>query len=377
MKKILKRETMLSFLIVGLLMFNLVGCSQSVSSPSKQNPSMAASQTADSKRTITDMAGRTVTVPSNIKTAFSTSPVGAIMLYALCPDKMVGWNYDPRPTEKKYILPKYQSLPNLGGWYAKFTGNTEEILKIHPDVIIDMGDITKTESSNADKIQQQLGIPVVLVDAPVLKMDKACEFMGDLLGEKAKGQELADYCRNTIADVTARAAKIPADKKVKVYYAEGPNGLQSEPDGSSHIEALGIVGGLNVAKGISLGGASGQSPVSLEQVLAWNPDVIISWTEEQGGYYKGILSDPSWKPTKAVQQNRVYQLPDAPFCWMDRPPSINRIIGFKWLGNLLYPDVYNYDMVAEAKDFFQKFYHYNLSDDEAKAIMAQVQPLKN
>lgn len=95
MKKILKRETMLSFLIVGLLMFNLVGCSQSASSPSKQNPSMAASQTADSKRTITDMAGRTVTVPSNIKTAFSTSPVGAIMLYALCPDKMVGWNYDP------------------------------------------------------------------------------------------------------------------------------------------------------------------------------------------------------------------------------------------------------------------------------------------
>ena len=370
-----KRRTsgLLSLMIMALLMLNLAGCSQSTSTQTKQNSATPTSQTTETKRTITDMGGRTVTVPSNIKTAYAISPVGSIMLYALCPDKMVGWNYDLRPSERKYILPKYQSLPNIGGWYATNTGNPEEILKIHPDVIIDMGDLNKAEAANADKIQEQLGIPVVLVDAPVLKMDKACEFMGDLLGEKVKGQELADYCRNTLADVTAKEAKIPQDKRISVYYAEGAKGLQSEPDGSTHIEALGVVGGLNVAK-VSLGGKAGLSPVSLEQVLAWNPEVIIAWGEEQGGFYKGILSDPSWKGIKAVQQNRVYQIPDGPFCWFDRPPSINRIIGFKWLGNLLYPDVFDYNMVAEVKDFFAKFYHYNLTDEEAKTLLAQIKP---
>jgi len=329
---------------------------------------------ADSKRLIKDMAGRIVSVPCTIKTAFASSPVGSIMLYALCPDKMIGWNNALRATKKKYILPRYQALPDLGGWYGERTGNIEQILKLCPDVIIGMGDITPLKISHADNIQQQLGIPVVLVDTPVTKMDKACEFMGILLGEETRAQELADYCRNTIADVAARAAIIPKEKLVSVYYAEGANGLHTEPDGSKHIETLSLVGGINVAK-VALRGGKGMSPVSQEQILFWNPEVILAWGEEQGGYYKGILTDQSWAGIKAVRQHRVYQIPNAPFNWLDRPPSINRIIGLKWLGNLLYPDVFNYNMVAEVKNFYAKFYHYDLSDEDAKALLAQVQSI--
>ncbi|WP_088186831.1 ABC transporter substrate-binding protein [Desulfosporosinus sp. FKA] len=363
---------LLGIMLIALLMLNLAGCSQAALTQAGQKPATQNGQTADAQRTITDMAGRSVKVPVTIKTAFSTSPVAAIMLYALCPNKMVGWNYDFQPGDKKFIAPKYQALPNLGGWYAKNTGSTEEILKIHPDVIIDMGDITKTEMSNADKIQKQLGIPVVLVQSdPISQMDKACQFLGGLLGEKARAQELADYCRQTAADVKAKASTIPKDKQVRVYYAEGPKGLQTEPDGSMHIETLNIVGGINVAQGVQRAGQAGQSPVSMEQVLSWNPDVIMAWGDSQGGYYHKILSDSGWKDIKAVQQHRVYQIPTAPFNWFDRPPSVNRIIGFKWLGNLLYPDIFNYNMVSEVKRFYGLFYHYNLTDDEAKALLAQ------
>ncbi len=362
-----KISCLLILAIMALLALNLAGCGQTPSTPAGQ---------ASATRTITDMGGRTVTVPATIKTAFSTSPVGGIMLYALCPDKMAGWNYDLRPEDKKFILPEYQNLPNLGGWYAKNTGNVDELLKIHPDVIIDMGDISKTEVSIADKIQKQLVIPVVLVDSPVTRMDKSIEFLGNLLGEKTRAKELADYCSNTIADVSAKAAKIPQDKRVRVYYAEGMKGLQTEPDGSTHIETLQIVGGINVANVTAQGSGgmnAGMTPVSLEHVLSWNPDVILAWKENQGGYYQGILSDPDWKDIKAVQQHRVYQIPNSPFNWFDRPPSINRIIGFKWLSHLLYPDVFSYDMVAEVKDFYAKFYHFNLTDEQAKTLLGQNQ----
>ncbi|MDQ7095669.1 ABC transporter substrate-binding protein [Desulfosporosinus sp. PR] len=326
--------------------------------------------TTGSQRTIKDRAGRIVSVPRVIKRAFATSPMGSIILYSLCPYKMVGWNNVPRFTENRYILPQCQSLPGLGGWYGRNTGNTEGILQLHPDVLIGMGDVTPAKISKADRIQQQLGIPVVLIDAPMAKMDEACEFMGALLGERTRAHELAEYCRNTIVDVSARAARIPKEKRVKVYYAEGVKGLHTEPEGSRHIEVLSLVGGDNVAK-LPLNEGVGMSPVSLRELLLWNPEVILAWGEGQGGYYQGILTDPSWRGLRAVQQNRVYQIPSAPFNWLDRPPSINRILGVKWLGNLLYPDVFNYNMVEEVREFFIKFYHCNLSGAEARVLLAQ------
>lgn len=139
-------------LVVALiLMLSLVGCGgQKVT----QNQGQAG------LRTITDMAGRKVQVPEHIDKVFGTSPVASIMVYTLATDKLVGWNYDLRPLEKKYILPKYQTLPNLGGWYAKNTGNTEELLKIHPDLLLSVGTITETDISLANRIQNQLRIPV-------------------------------------------------------------------------------------------------------------------------------------------------------------------------------------------------------------------------
>jgi len=321
-------------------------------------------------REITDDAGRKLVIPQEISKVYGTSPVATILVYTLAPEKLAGWNYELRKEDLKYLLPETHSLPNLGGWQSKNTGNIEEILKAKPDVIISMGQITDTDISLADKIQGQVGIPVIMVNLSLTEMDKAYDFMGDLLGKQERAKELGDYCKATIQDIKAKAAMIPDDRKVKVYYAEGPEGLQTEPEGSSHIETLEIVGGLNVAADVPAAGKSGMTQVSLEQVLAWKPDVILSWNENQGGAYKLIISDERWSKLEAVKENRVYEIPNSPYNWFDRPPSVNRIIGFKWLGNLLYPDVYNYDIVEEAKEFYRLFYHYPLSDQEAKELLA-------
>lgn len=315
---------------------------------------------------ITDMAGREVTVPTKIDKVFCVSPVGTILVYTLDPDLLVGWNYDLRPGEKEYILPKYQSLPNLGGWYAKATCNTEELLKIKPDVILSVGNL---DTEQADKIEQQTGLPVVMIDGDdLMNLDKAYEFAGKLLNMEKKANELGAYCRETARDVQAKSKTISDNQRVKVYYAEGAAGLETDPKGSSHTATLDIVGGLNVAD-VAMKGGMGMTPVSLEQVLAWNPDVIISWNDTQGGYYSKLLTDSKWQSITAVKNQKVYAVPSGPFNWFDRPPSVNRILGLKWLGNLLYPDVYNYDMAKETREFYKKFYHYDLSDQEIDALL--------
>ena len=139
--------------------------------------------------------------------------------------------------DKKYIPKKYQSLPFLGGLQMNGKINTEELMKAKPDVIFSIGPdaIDQTSVSTADKLQQQLNIPVIVIDSNVDKMAKAYETMGKLLGVEDRAKELADYCSNTVKEVTAATKDIPKEKRVSVYYAEGPKGLATEPTGSSHL----------------------------------------------------------------------------------------------------------------------------------------------
>jgi iron complex transport system substrate-binding protein len=325
-------------------------------------------QEVSSRRAIEDMAGRSVTVPDEIDKVFCTSATGTVVMYSLCPEKMVGWNYDLSDIEKKYILSEYKELPNLGGWFGKNTGNIEEILKINPDVIISLGVITDSEKSTADRIQQQLGMPVVLVDGELTNIDRAYEFLGELLGVESKAQQLADYCRQTMQEIKAAAEQIPEEKRVRVYYAEGPKGLQTDPQHSIHTQVLDLVGGVNVAD-VSIDVGQGMADVSLEQVMAWDPELIICWHDVRGGCYSEIINNKKWSEIKAVKDNQVYQIPHGPFSWFDRPWSVNRVLGLKWTAELLYPEYFQYDIKKETKEFYEKFYHYQLTDEEVDELL--------
>ena len=339
----------------------LAGCS-------KEKAPETVTPTEPTVRTIVDDAQREHTIPTEIKKVFSTSPVGTILLYTLDPELLIGWNYELREGEKEYILPELHSLPNLGGWYAKATCNTEELLKMNPDIIISVGVIDEMAVSQADEIQEQIGIPVIIINGELAQFDKTYEFAGKLLNREKKAQELAAYCQKAISDAQNKSKTIAAEKRLKVYYAEGAAGLETDPRMSRHTEVLEMVGGVNVAE-VSMKGGMGMTPVSLEQVLSWNPDVIISWNRTQGGYFDKIMTDPKWKGIAAVQNKNVYAVPSGPFNWFDRPPSANRILGIKWLGNLLYPDIYKYDMAKETKEFYKKFYHYDLTDEELTSLL--------
>ncbi|MEQ8196533.1 MAG: ABC transporter substrate-binding protein [Clostridiaceae bacterium] len=357
-----KKTKIFSLLILCMIIFSafsgLTGCGKK-------------SETAqDATQTITDDAGRKVTIPAKINKCYYTSPVGAIMVYTLNPDKMAGWPMQLTDSVKKYIPEKYASLPFLGGLQMNAKINTEELAKAKPDVIFNVADdaTSETSVSTADKLQQQINIPVIVVDSSFGKIDKAYAFMGKILGAEDKAKELSDYCVNTVKEVTAATKDIPEEKRVSVYYAEGPKGLATEPSGSSHALVLDMVNGKNIAK-VKVNGGGGMSEVSMEQVLSWNPDVIISWGKDSGGAYDIIKTSQDWKNINAVKNGKVYEIPSVPFNWFDRPPSVNRYLGLKWLAATLYPDAYKVNMVYEVKKFYSIFYHADLSDDDAKALL--------
>lgn len=316
---------------------------------------------------IIDMAGREIVLPKNVETVFSTGPVGTIVLYSLDPDKTVAWNYSLKDGEKRYIDKKHHNLPNLGG-AGKEIVNYEELLKINPDILITMGKMDEGSISEVEEMERRLDKSIIILDDDINKLDEVYLLLGKILGEEEKAVELAKYCKDVLDDIEKNSKILTDDMKVNLYYAEGPDGLQTEPAGSWHGLVMDMVGANNVVQ-LEEEGTVGKSEVSIEQVLAWNPDIIISWDDERGGYYSGILEDPIWKDVKAVKDGEVYEIPNKPFNWLDRPPSVNRVLGLKWLGNLLYPDIYDYNMRDEVKEFYHLFYHYDLTEDEIDELL--------
>jgi iron complex transport system substrate-binding protein len=317
------------------------------------------------------MAGRTVMVPAKIHKVLGMSPVATVLIYTLAPETLAGWNYQPDPDELAMIEEPYRNLPVLGGWFGKnITGNLEEIVKAHPDVLISMGDAMG--AATAERVQEQTHIPVVVLDGALEKLPDAYSKAAELLGHEQRAAQLAAECRKTLDEIASKVRAIPAEKRRRVYYAEGPTGLETEPANSIHSEALNFAGAANVAAVPNQQGY-GHTPVSLEQILVWNPEVIISGydhTSTPGEFYRKVWSDPAWSRTPAVRNRAVFETPQYPFNWIDRPPSVNRIVGLKWIANLLYPDLFRYDMREETRAFYRTFYRRDLSSAELDRILA-------
>ena len=333
------------------------------------NVSFAAGRT----RQVVDDAGRTKDINANITKVFSTSPMGTIFMYCLNPKKIAGLSWQITAEEKKYTSAEYQKLPYLGGNFGgkKNTMNFEVILKVKPDFILSVGDIDDMAVSDADALEKKLGIPVLLYDGSLEKTAETFLKLGDVTGEKKRSRELSLYIVKSLKETKSIVAKIPENGKIRLYYAEGVNGLETDPEGSSHSELVELCGGINVAEGQILRGY-GRTGVSIEQVLSWNPELIIVCTDQgfsEGGFFDKIYTDPVWANINAVKNRCVYEIPYAPFNWFDRPPSANRIIGIKWLANLLYPEHFKYDIKKETKDFYKLFYNRVLTDGEVDDIL--------
>ena len=367
-----KKQVLALLLVFVLSMSILTACGKKDGVPEPEVSSTepeAPQEVEPATRVIKDMAGREMEIPTKIEKVFTTSSVGTIALYSINPSLIAGLNSDVTELEEKYLTKEYTSLPVLGRYKAGDSANEEEILKAAPDIILSMGDIDERWISEADEAQEKLGIPFLMIDGDMENMDATYEFLGDILGEEERCKVLADYVKETIEDTKKIADTIAEDERVRVYYGSGEP-LSTNVAGSIHAQAIDLIGAINVAD-VTVEKATGTVEVSIEEVLNWDPDLIIAIkdSKEDESSYEIIKTDPKWANISAVKEGHVYAIPNAPFNWFDRPPSINRLMGVRWLGNLVYPEYFDIDIKQETKDFYELFYHRPLTDDEVDEIL--------
>ncbi len=325
-----------------------------------------------SARMVTDSAGRVVEIPDRVETVFAAGPPASILVYIVQPDALTGWPRALREEELPYIAAPYRGLPETG----RLTGrggeaNLERVLEIAPDLIIDFGSVTDTYVDLADRVQAQTGIPYLLIDGRFDNTAAALRLVGDVLGVPDRGEELAAHVEGTFSRLDALLEEVPADARPRVYLARGPDGLETGLAGSINTEIIERAGGINVADpGPGADVRRGIVQASPEQVIIADPGIVLTWDRS---FYRRVWSDPLWQGISAVRAKRVYLSPTAPFGWIDRPPSLNRVMGLIWLAGLFYPDRWDGDLRAETREFYRLYYHVDLGEDDLEVLLEWAQ----
>jgi iron complex transport system substrate-binding protein len=313
---------------------------------------------------VTDSAGRHVTIPATIQRVMPAGPPAALLLYALAPEKLIGWPSPLSPETQALLPPAYAGLPVVGRLTSKKPLTAEAIAKLHPDLILDFGDVEPDYVALADKIQQETGIPYLLFDGRLAQTPEILRKVGALLGEAAAGARLADYAEAEVKQIAAGLAGLPPAQRPGVYYARGSTGLQTGPAGSLLGEIVDMAGGRNLAPPT---GSSAPEKTSLAEIARWDPDVVIT---QDAGLYRAMPTDPGWRALRAVQAHHIHLAPELPFGWIDEPPGINRLLGLRWLAATLHPQIFPWNERAAARAFCELFYHAKLSDAALDRILA-------
>ena len=316
-------------------------------------------------RPFTDAAGRTVELPETVTRVLAAGPPASVLLYTLVPDKLAGWVSAPAAEAKPFLVPAARDLPVFGRLTGRGgTANVEMVLSAKPDLIVDVGSIGATYASLADRVQAQTGIPYVLLDGSFTKTPETYRQLGVIVGAQARGDMLASEAERMMREIESKLATVPPDKRPRVYYGRGPKGLETGLAGSINTEILDAAGADNVA---AAAGSGGLATVSPEQVLAWNPDIILTLDESVRA---AVLSDPVWSGLPAVRDKRVYRAPNLPFGWFDAPPGVNRLIGLSWLAALFHPDLFPQDLRETTRAFYKTFYAVELTGEQLDTLLA-------
>jgi iron complex transport system substrate-binding protein len=311
---------------------------------------------------VTDATGRTLPIPTKVARVFPAGPPAAILLYTLAPDLLLDWPRANRPEECAYMLPDVCARPEVGRLTGRGnTANLETVIALKPDLILDVGSTRATFVSLAERVQVQTGIPYALLDGRFDAIPETYRKLGELIHRPADAKKLADYSDHTLKTITGRIADIPQNKRPRVYYARGPRGLVTGLGGSINVETIELL-----ARNVAGGTHGGLANVSIEQVLLWNPQVIVTIDR----FFAAVVyQDPAWRAVDAVKNERVHLSPKMPFGWVDFPPAVNRLIGLWWLAKILYPERFPEDMTELTREFYTMFYHRTPTDAQIAHVL--------
>jgi iron complex transport system substrate-binding protein len=288
------------------------------------------------------------------------------LIYAVSPDALCAWNNPNvgRALQMQKLFVKKEVLERAAVGSREMGGmNVESLLLQKPTAII-LADFVKQEIMS-ERMAKNAGVEVVKLNFERFEdYPKSIREIGRVAYVSKRADHLARFVENIMLDLKKRVGSIPENKRMKVYYASSPNGMETAAGNTVHDHVISYAGGINAFPPKSALNKI-RFKVTFEQVLEYNPDVVIINDRE---FATKITTLPGWKNLRAVKAGKVYTIPDAPVSWMDRPVSMFQLMGSWWLASKLYPDKFPEGYKPMAEKFFQELLQTKLDAARWKMI---------
>ncbi|HVI50563.1 MAG TPA: ABC transporter substrate-binding protein [Candidatus Sulfotelmatobacter sp.] len=312
---------------------------------------------------VVDMAGRTVAVPDRIERV--------ACLEVLCFQKMLMLGAADKVTEMTmtnapWMVTVYPAVASIAKIPVEV--NFEDLLAQRVDAVFYAYSAQKTGAKLASLglaglVSQPEAGNVATAEGYIGEYKRAVRMFAKVLGGDAvaRAEEWCVWVDRRLQMVTSRVADIPSSRRTRVYYLRGPDALTTQGPGSATYWFSTLAGADMVIRDQSW---QGKGPVSMEDMLRWNPDVILV-----GRHYSAdlVLRDTRWAGISAVRSGRVYPTPEGVFYW---DGGVESILLLEFVAKRLYPERFtDLDLAAELKDFYRRFYGYALSDSQAALLL--------
>ena len=305
-----------------------------------------------------DAAGRRVVLPDNIRRVMPAGPSANALIAIVAPEKLVSWSV---PHPKGFLPARLARLPVTGQLVVDGPG---PVMRLRPDLVIDAGGVSPQRIAFAEQMQQQTGVPYILIDNSIARTPATLRALGAVLGDADRGQDLSRYARHAIEALHGRLLIRPANERPHVYLARGPDGLETSLPGSPDGELIDEGGAINVATPLGRGGS--RVRITREQLLGWNPEIVICTNSR---CYDAMHRDRELRRLSAVRQKKVYLMPSDPFGWIDEPAGPNRVVGLYWISDLFYPGMGDVELHSAVRDLYEKLYGVKLSDAQMTRLV--------
>ena len=244
--------------------------------------------------------------------------------------------------------------------------NMEALLATKPDVVL-------VSSEKQAEAVRQAGLTAVRVGFSDMNgLMQTVNLTAEVLGTQGayeRAQKYNAYMQKNLKLIEERLKNLPDSERPKVMHIGSGTKVQNVSGSGIVIdEWIKIAGGQNVAAD-----QKGMKDVSMEQITAYAPEVIIIGGDASAKGVQTIKSDAAWKDIPAVKNNKVIRNPYGTFNW-DRY-STEEALQVLWAAKTLHPQKFtDIDMVKEAQEFYSTFFGYSLSADDAQRILAGEAP---
>ena len=333
----------------------------------------------ESKRTITDQAGFTVELPEKVEriVVCDILPLPSVLsVFFDSADKIVGMSGTSMNAAENSLLGQLypEILEAETGFIDGSTVNTEELLKLQPDVVF--------YNASRAELGQQLrtaGFPAVAIS--VNKWDYDCietlnnwiALLEEIFPDNARSEAVKSYSDKVLTRVSERLSDIPQAERERVLFLYQYSETNIMTSGAKFFGQwwADVAGAVNVAEELT---TDNSVAVNMEQIYAWNPSVILITNFTPAGpddLYNNTVGVYDWSAIDAVQGRRVYKMPLG--LYRSYTPGADTPVTLLWLAKTIYPAYFeDVDILAETKAYYKEVFGVELTDSQAESIFAPV-----